>query len=73
MKNAFECRAYAEECRGLAERMNEEHRQQTLDMAELWESWRVRLSNSSWPKWSDPYERGEGRRGGVTVVAQTQM
>lgn len=38
MRSPTECRAYAEECRALADAMNEEHRQQTLDMAELWES-----------------------------------
>jgi hypothetical protein len=38
MKSPFECRTYADECRALAGQMNEEHRQQTLDMAALWES-----------------------------------
>jgi hypothetical protein len=38
MKKASEYRQHAEECRALAQRMDEVHRAQLLEMARTWES-----------------------------------
>ena len=37
MKSPFECRQYAEQCRAMANGMNEEQRRQVLRMADIWE------------------------------------
>lgn len=37
MKTAAECRALAAQCREVAKGMSEQHREQTLEMADAWE------------------------------------
>jgi hypothetical protein len=38
MKSPFECRRYAEQCRALANGMNEQQRREVLRMADIWEA-----------------------------------
>jgi hypothetical protein len=38
MKKASKCRVYAAQCREFAKLMNEDHREQTLRMARIWEA-----------------------------------
>jgi hypothetical protein len=37
MKSPFECRRYAEQCRAMANGLNQERRRDVLRMADIWE------------------------------------
>ena len=37
MKSPFECRHYAEQCRAMANGLNQERRREVLRMADIWE------------------------------------
>jgi hypothetical protein len=46
MKSASECRRNAAECRALAKQMGDDHRRQTLEMANIWETLAVDIERA---------------------------
>lgn len=50
MKTSAECRAYAAQCRDVAKGMSEQHCEQALEMADVWESLAREADRADSPK-----------------------